>query len=131
MTQMEAFEPHEVMPGHFLREGVQVTPWEALAYDEIVIAADAGAVCPLNLDLEMLMGCNSGSVASTVVARLEAKGLIAVERFQRFRRVQVRATGKWTARSPSQHVDRPHVPRGTKSRGPLPTDRKPYKTRLK
>lgn len=114
---MEAMEP---VSGHLHREGVLVTPWEAVAYDEIKRAAELGALCPLNLDLEMMFECNSGSVASTVVARLERKGLIEVLRYQRFRRVKICATGQWTARSPSQHVERPHVPRGTRS-DPQPT----------
>lgn len=101
-----------------------------MAYDAIRGAAEAGEICPLNLDLEMMFDCNSGSVASTVVARLERKGLIVVRRYQRFREVQIVATGEWTARSPSQHVERAHIPRGARSRS-YATDRKPYKTRAR
>lgn len=100
------------VPGHVWRHGVLVTPWEAIAYDEISRAAQAGEVCPMNLDLEMMFGCNSASVAPSIVKRLERKGLIKVRRYQRFRRVLIVATGQSTARSPSQHVERPHVPRG-------------------
>lgn len=63
-----------LIPGHLRREGVVVTPWEAMAYDELCRAAHAGEVCPLNLDLEMLLECNSTSVAPSVVKRLERKG---------------------------------------------------------
>lgn len=118
----------ETVPGHLRREGVLVTPWEAVAYDEIVNAALAGFPCPLNLDIEMLIGCNSGSVVSTVVKRLERKGLIVVRRYQRFREVQIVATGKWTARSPHQHSEQPHVPRRPgASRSAMPTERKLYR----
>lgn len=104
-----------LVSGHVHREGIVVTPWEAIAYDEIRRAAQAGDACPLNLDLEMMFECNSTSVAPSVVKRLEAKGLIIVRRYQRFREVQIVATGQWTARSPSQHVERAHVPRGARS----------------
>jgi hypothetical protein len=86
---------------------------EQLVYEALREAAANGDQCPLNLDLEMITGFNSGSMGPVLVQRLERKGLIVVERYQRFRRVQIVATGQWTARSPSQHVERPHVPRGT------------------
>jgi hypothetical protein len=118
----------ETVSGHVHREGVLVTPWEAVAYDQIVLAAQSGVPCPLNLDIEMLIGCNSGSVVSTVVKRLETKGLIVVRRFQRFREVQIVATGQWTARSPHQHSEQPHVPRRKgASRSAMPTERKLYR----
>lgn len=109
------------------REGVTVTAWEAMAYDTILSAAQAGEVCPMNLDIEMLLDCSSGSVAPSVVKRLERKGLIVVIRFQRFRRVKIVATGQWTARSPSQHVERPHVPRRKASMSAQPSERKHYR----
>jgi hypothetical protein len=127
MSAVLIIKPTEPIPGHLHREGVVVTPWEAVAYDELKEAAGKGAVCPLNLDLEMMFGCNSGSVASTVVSRLERKGLIIVRRFQKFREVQIVATGDWTKRSPAMHVERPHVPRGAGSRSPVPTERKGYR----
>lgn len=105
----------------------ELTQWEMIAYDAIYNAAESGEPCPLNLDIEMMLGCNSTSTAPKVVRRLERKGLIVVERFQKYRRIQVVATGKWTADSPSMHVARPHVPRGAGSRVAAPTDRKHYK----
>lgn len=118
----------ETVSGHVRREGVLVTPWEAVAYDEIVEAAFTGTPCPTGLDIEMLIGCNSSSVAPTVVKRLERKGLIVVRRFQRFREVQIVATGQWTARSPHQHSEQPHVPRRKgASRSAMPTERKLYR----
>jgi hypothetical protein len=81
------------------------------------------------MDLEDMLGFSSTSMGPKIIRRLEQHGLIIVRRFQRFREVQIVATGKWTKRSDAMHVERPHVPRGAGSRTPAPTDRKPYKTR--
>jgi len=109
----------------------QLSPWEMIAYDALYNAAEGGLPCPINLDIEMLFGCSSGSTVPKYIRRLEEKGLIVVKRYQRFREVQIVATGKWTKRSEAMHIERPHVPRGAGSRTPAPTDRKPYKTRLR
>lgn len=109
--------------------GVQLSYPEQLVYEALVEAAGSNLPCPLNLDLEMMTGFNSNSMGPVLVRRLEEKGLIIVKRFQRFREVQIVATGQWTARSASQRTAKAHVPRGTRSRAPAPTDRKPYKTR--
>lgn len=101
---------------------------ERVIYQALVDAADNDQVCPNYLDLNELAGYESASSSVGVVKRLECKGLIRVVRYQRFRRVQIVATGKWTARSPSMHVERPHVPRG--ARRMVATDRKPYKRGL-
>ena len=100
---------------------------ERAVYDAIQEAAEGGLPCPINMDLEALINCSSTSQGAKVVAALEAKGLIIVRRFQRFRRVQIVETGKWTAKPDNQQTTRPHVPRGARN---LPTDRKPYKMRL-
>ena len=94
------------------RAHVPMTPTETIVFEELRRAADAGEPCPLNLDLEMLIGCSSGSTAPMTVKRLEQRGLVKVIRFQRFRRVQICATGKWTAKAPGQHTTRAHAPRG-------------------
>lgn len=109
-------ETSRFMPGLHLREGIILAPNEAIIYDELCRAAEAGEVCPNYLDLNELVGLESSSASPSIVGRLERKGLIFVVRFQRFRRVKIIATGQWTARSPAQHVERPHVPRGTRSR---------------
>jgi hypothetical protein len=114
----------------FTREGVSVSPWEAIAYDALAAAADADRPCPLNLDIEMLVGCRSGSVVPGLVARLERKGLIKVVRYQRFRRVMIVATKKWTRQQPGQHRFEPHVPRGGASQAAFPTERKRYRHRV-
>lgn len=107
-----------------------LTPQERIIYQALVEAACLNQVCPNYLDLNELAGYESASASPGVVKRLEQKGLIRVMRYQRFRRVQIVATGDWTARSPSMHVEHAHVPRGTRSSHPVPTDRKPYKGRL-
>lgn len=106
----------------------EMSKWEMIIYDALANAAEHHEPCPINLDMEMMIGCNSGSTVPKYVRRLEEKGLIVVRRYQRFREVQIVATGKWTKRSEAMHVERPHVPRGAGSRTPPPSDRKPYKT---
>lgn len=105
----------------------ELSPSEAKAYALIYDAAERFIPCPQNLDLEIAAGFNSTSMGPKLVNRLEHKGLIVVKRYQKFREVQIVATGKWTAPSESMHVIRPHVPRG--ARRAVATDRKPYKSR--
>ncbi|KPH67547.1 hypothetical protein [Novosphingobium sp. ST904] len=94
------------------RTGTEMTPNETIIYNELVRAAEAGEPCPLNLDLEMMIGCSSSSGAPTVVKRLEQRGLIVVIRYQRFRQVKICATGRWTMKAPNQQTTSKHVPRG-------------------
>lgn len=116
------------LAGQLMREGVIVTPGEAIAYDMIAAAAASNQPCPDNIDIELANGWNSCSQGPKMVKRLEIKGLIVVRRYQRFREVQIVATGEWTARSRHQHTERPHVPKNFgASRSPAPTDRKPYR----
>jgi hypothetical protein len=107
----------------------ELSPAEQVIYQMIYEAAEIGDVCPINIDLEMAAGFNSCSMGSAVVKRLESKGLIKVDRFQKFREVEIVATGKRTARSVSMHVTRPHVAKGcgAGSRSLKPTVRKGYK----
>ena len=93
----------------------ELTHAERQVLNAIQTAAEKGEQCPLNLDLEMLTGYNSASMGPKLVARLEEKGFIIVERYQRFRRVMICETGKWTAVSPSQRSLRKHVARGAGS----------------
>lgn len=60
-------------------------------------AADAGAPCPMNAELDERIGASSASTSATIVKRLEGWGLIRVERWQRERRVTITATGRATA----------------------------------
>jgi len=109
----------------------QLAPAERIAYQLINHAAEHGQPCPVNIDLEVATGFNSTSMGPKLVRKLESRGLIRVSRFQRFRLVEIVATGKQTARHPSMHADRPLVRRGARSASAmgLPGDRKPYAAR--
>ncbi|WP_420382046.1 hypothetical protein [Novosphingobium sp.] len=104
---------------------------ERIAYRLINHAAETGRPCPVNIDIEVAAGFNSSSMGPKLVRKLEKRGLIRVSRFQRFRLVEIVATGKQTARHPSMQADRPLVRRGARSASAmgLPSDRKPYAAR--
>ena len=104
---------------------------ERIAYRLINHAAENGQPCPVNIDIEVAAGFNSSSMGPKLVRKLESRGLIRVSRFQRFRLVEIVATGKQTARPPSMQADRPLVRRGARSASAmgLPSDRKPYAAR--
>ena len=108
-----------------------LAPAERIAYQLIHHAAEHGHPCPVNIDLEVATGFNSTSMGPKLVRKLEGRGLIRVSRYQRFRLVEIVATGKQTARHPSMHGDRPLVRRGARSAAAmgLPSDRKPYAAR--
>jgi len=104
----------------------ELSPAEQVIYQMVYEAAEAGAPCPVNLDLEDAAGFNSASMGCKTMKRLQAKGLVKVMiTGQRFRIVQITATGKWTANPPGQKTFGKHVPRG--ARRSVATDRKPYK----
>lgn len=111
---------------HGTRDGLN--EYERITLKMIEDAAEADKPCPSNLDIEMALGCNSTSVAPTVVKMLEGKGLIEVTRYQRAREVKIVSTGKSTAPDPSRKTNRKHIPRGMKGRT-CHTDRKPYRSR--
>lgn len=69
---------------------------ERLIYRALVKAANAGKPCPTADDLQELIGCHSNSTPSEVMRRLEKRGLIKREIYQRGRRVTIVATGKMT-----------------------------------
>lgn len=100
--------------------------FEQITLGMIAEAANNNEPCPSNLDIEMKLGCNSTSVAPTVVRMLEEKGYIRVTRYQRAREVEIVSTGMKTARHPDRKTNKPHIPRGTRTRSHH-TDRKLYK----
>jgi DNA-binding MarR family transcriptional regulator len=69
---------------------------EELILGALVSAAEASAPCPIADDLAELIGSQSVSTTVGIMHRLESKGLIRVERYQRTRRVMIVATGKAT-----------------------------------
>lgn len=101
--------------------------FEKITLAMIERAASRNRPCPSNLDIEMELGCNSTSVAPTVVKMLETKGFIEVTRYQRAREVTITATGQKTAPAANHKTSRPHVPRGTRSQQ-CHTDRKLYRS---
>lgn len=70
---------------------------ERKVLDALTAAADAGAKCPTQDELAELIGVEAVSTTVGIVNRLERKGLIKVERYQRERRVMIVATGNMTA----------------------------------
>lgn len=82
---------------------------EQRLYDALVPIAAAGLPCPSNEELAELLGV-SISAPPGVLTRLEHKGLIQVERYQRSRVVTIVATGARTQQPASTAVhwrDRP------------------------
>jgi hypothetical protein len=97
-----------------------LTEPQTIVYAAIFHAAEVGLPCPKGEELNDLLGFSSDSASRFTIARLEAMGLIRAERFQRFRKVLVIASGKWTAADPSQQSENRHVPRGAKLRTVIP-----------
>ncbi len=83
---------------------------EASILSALTDAAARGLRCPTNEDLADMLGLRAVSSPVWLMQRLEARGAIRVERFQRERRVTIVATGQATAavRNPAPHWrDRP------------------------
>lgn len=76
---------------------IELTRNERIVYEALVRAADATEPAPKNDELMGMLGCSSDSTPPHTVRKLEEKGLIEVERFQRTRQVCIVATGKCTA----------------------------------
>ena len=74
-----------------------LTAWEREVLTCIAEAAEAGRAAPTGDELQERCGCESISTTVHLVQRLERKGLIRVERFQRTRRITILSTGKATA----------------------------------
>lgn len=108
-----------------IRSGL--TDTQTVVYAAIFYAAEMGLPCPKGEELNDLLGYTSDGASRFTVARLEAMGLLKVKRYQRFREVYVVALGKWTARDPSQHSDRVHVPRRKVGNTPITEDRGTYR----
>ena len=83
----------------------QLSSWERIALAAIMEAADSGSPAPTCDELVERCGCNAVSTTADLVKRLERRGLIRVERYQRSRRIHVLATGKATAEPMNK---RPH-----------------------
>ena len=74
-----------------------LTEMERETLELIAEATEAGRQAPTADDIQERTGCNSISTTVNLVRRLELRGLIEVERFQRTRRITLVSTGKRTA----------------------------------
>ncbi len=75
-----------------------MTESERIVMDALTRAASSRGACPSNADLcSMLPGFAAPRLASAIVGRLEARGLIRVERTRSSRRVMIVATGDSTS----------------------------------
>ena len=79
----------------------------------IAEATEAGRQAPTADDIQERTGCNSISTTVNLVRRLELRGLIEVERFQRTRRITLVSTGKRTA---AVSNETPHWRKGARPR---------------
>lgn len=70
-------------------------PWEHMIYWAHVRAADAGEPAATHMDLSALLDCCL-STPTHLEQKMEGRGWLKVERFQRGRRVTIMATGKST-----------------------------------
>lgn len=66
-------------------------------YKAMVRAAEAGRPCPTNDEICGIIGLTSTGSAARAVHRLEAAGVISVQRFSMGRIVTITATGQKTA----------------------------------
>lgn len=76
----------------------ELTENETKVFRALWSAAEREEPCPTVDDLRDLLDFSSCSGTVQIVQRLEEKGLIEVQRFQRTRQVCIVATGKCTAR---------------------------------
>lgn len=88
---------------------------ERMVFEAICAAAEAGQTCPSNNTILDMTGYNAAAMAPLMVAKLEERGLIRVDRRQRCRIVEVVATGKRTAVPAGHSNENPHVPKRGKA----------------
>lgn len=114
MTQTELFPIGDPFPSP-----VRLSPEETTVYQMLYEAAEAGATCPVNIEIEVETGLSSSSMGPKLVSRLEQKGWVKVERAQKARRVQIMSTGKWTAWPAWHRTGAGRVDRGAHDPSPL------------
>lgn len=78
--------------------GLSAAQREVRLYAELTRVAALGELCPTADELSELLCTNSVGATVFVMQRLERRGLIKVERFQKGRIVTICATGEKTAR---------------------------------
>lgn len=97
---------------------------QQVVYAAIVAAAEAGAPCPTNDELDGALGNSGSHDASAVLCQIEKQGLVAVTRFGCGREVTITATGKSTA--PFTGVRNLHWRKVAKADRPAPS-KQPYR----
>lgn len=65
-------------------------------------AAEAGNPAPKIADLSALLDCGEGGTLAKIERRMEEKGWLVIQRYQRARQVTIMATGKSTAAPSNQ-----------------------------
>jgi DNA-binding MarR family transcriptional regulator len=76
-------------------------PWEHMIYWAHVKSAEKGERANTVDEMCAHLGCSDGGTMTAIEQRMERKGWIVVERFQRWRRVTIVATGKKTKQAPN------------------------------
>ena len=71
-------------------------PWEHMIYWDHVRSADAGQLARSVSDIAAYLDCGEGGTRTTIERRMEDRGWIKVERFQKGRRITIVATGAQT-----------------------------------
>jgi hypothetical protein len=80
-----------------MRSRAESAKWQAVVFDAIVAAAEAGRPCPTNPEICGLVEAESPATAARIVNTLERRGLIAVTRFNSGREITVPSLGIATA----------------------------------
>jgi len=96
-------------------------PWERMVYSRLYEAAEIGAPCPTVTELATMLECGEGGTTAGIIARLERRGLVHVERYQRTRRVTITETGKSTAQPANTATHWRKRPQRDVSTAPKPT----------
>lgn len=79
-------------------------PWEHMVMRELERCANAGELCPTVTHFAVLLDCSEGGTVVGIMKRLEARGLIRVQRYQKTRQVTILATGAQTAEPKSKAI---------------------------
>lgn len=79
-------------------------PWEHMVMNELIRCAREGELCPTVTHFAVLLGCSEGGAVVGIMRRLERRGLIRVQRWQKTRQVTICSTGAQTALPKSRAI---------------------------
>ncbi len=97
-----------------------MTGVDRIVYDAVKAAAREGRVCPTNAQLFALLDCKSPGTPSAAISRLEAQGLIIVQRFNSARIVTFPGPQGLTTADPFATIKRDGRDIAHVGRGPAP-----------